>query len=315
MHSPANIAWRALHRVINDQPGATAAGHWFAAAVLAGGLRTLFSRLEAALLLDKLLPDHVYWRAVLRYSAWGNLQAVLDEYLHHFIVAEGTTSLNDTRLADIAAAAAGAIALRPSRYEAFDPLSPERPIGFTSRFALRYRGRRQNQEDARQPEIRRAFNSPFWPLVLATTSIGQEGIDFHWWSHALMHWNTPANPVDFEQREGRVDRYAGHAVRRNIADRHAAAILAHADPNPWRAAYSIATDENSPWGDSRHTGSTPVPRTSSGTWPRTPSASSWHALTDSKMISSCIGSLSPATARRHARTAQATRRPGRPRPH
>jgi hypothetical protein len=31
-----------------------------------------------------------------------------------------------------------------------------------------------------------------------------------------MHWNLPSNPVDMEQREGRVHRYKGHAVRRNI---------------------------------------------------------------------------------------------------
>ncbi len=32
-----------------------------------------------------------------------------------------------------------------------------------------------------------------------------------------MHWNLPANPVDMEQREGRVHRYKGHAVRKNVA--------------------------------------------------------------------------------------------------
>ena len=26
--------------------------------------------------------------------------------------------------------------------------------------------------------MRAAFNSPFWPFVLATTSVGQEGLDF-----------------------------------------------------------------------------------------------------------------------------------------
>ena len=34
-----------------------------------------------------------------------------------------------------------------------------------------------------------------------------------------MHWNLPSNPVDFEQREGRVDRYKGHAIRKNVAAR------------------------------------------------------------------------------------------------
>ena len=249
MHAPANIAWRALGRVTHDHPAVTPVGQWHAAAVLAAGLRSLFSRVETTLLLDRLYPDDVYWRAVLNYAAAGNLQSVLDEYLHHFVVSEGLVALDDEKLVEVAAAAAGAIALRPSRYEAFDPLDPNRPIPFTCRFALRYGGRRQNEESSRQPEIRRAFNSPFWPFVLATTSIGQEGLDFHWWSHAVQHWNTPANPVDFEQREGRVNRYGGHAVRRNIVYRHRREILSAVDPNPWRAAYAVATDESERCGE------------------------------------------------------------------
>jgi Helicase conserved C-terminal domain len=246
-HSPANIAWRALHRLAHDQPGVTEDGHWSAAAVLASGLRSLFSRLETRLLLDRLYGEETYWRAVLRYCAAGNLQAVLDEYVHH--LADAGTVRNDDSLRDLAQAAAGAIALRPSRYRALDPTAPDTPLALTARFALRYGGRRQNQEDARQPEIRRAFNSPFWPFVLATTSVGQEGIDFHWWSHAVMHWNTPANPVDFEQREGRVHRYAGHAIRRNIAFRHGSEILAATAGNPWRTAYQLATAETERYGE------------------------------------------------------------------
>ena len=40
-----------------------------------------------------------------------------------------------------------------------------------------------------------------------------------------MHWNLPGNPVDLEQREGRVHRYKGHAVRRNVAAAHGKAML------------------------------------------------------------------------------------------
>ena len=58
-----------------------------------------------------------------------------------------------------------------------------------------------------------------------------------------MHWNIPASPVDFDQREGRIHRYAGHAIRRNIAHRHGSQILASCDGNPWRTAYEIANDE------------------------------------------------------------------------
>lgn len=35
-----------------------------------------------------------------------------------------------------------------------------------------------------------------------------------------MHWNLPANPIDIEQREGRVNRYKCLAVRQNIAKRY-----------------------------------------------------------------------------------------------
>ena len=42
---------------------------------------------------------------------------------------------------------------------------------------------------------------------------------------------------------------AGHAVRRNIAQRHRQDILACRDPNPWQAAYSIAVDERETYGE------------------------------------------------------------------
>src|SRR5205085_10113379 len=101
----------------------------------------------------------------------------------------------------------------------------------------------------RQQDVRSAFNSPFWPFVLTTTSAGQEGIDFHWWCSAIVHWNTPANPVDFEQREGRVHRFGGHAVRRNVAANHRTAALASGDSDVWRAAYDAARAESGSLGD------------------------------------------------------------------
>src|SRR6266852_3860834 len=72
--------------------------------------------------------------------------------------------------------------------------------------------------------LRDAFNSPFRPFILASTSIGQEGLDFHPYCHALVHWNLPTNPVDLEQREGRVHRYKGHAIRKTIGPKHRASL-------------------------------------------------------------------------------------------
>ncbi|UJJ55205.1 MULTISPECIES: helicase-related protein [Rhodanobacter] len=251
LHSPANIAWRALGRIAGGQANVTQAGIWHAAVVLGEGLRSLFNRPESTLLLLSMFPEpnEPYWRKVLRYCAWGNLQAVLDEHLHHFYSDKGSPALTDKNLFSYAEAAAATMSLRVAQYSAFNPLDVNSPMRFGCRFALRYGGKRESEEDARMPEVREAFNSPFWPFVLATTSVGQEGIDFHRWSHSVVHWNTPANPVDFEQREGRVDRYAGHAIRRNLVAKHGVAILRSAEKDPWKAAFRLGLDEQERFGD------------------------------------------------------------------
>jgi len=74
-----------------------------------------------------------------------------------------------------------------------------------------------DEEVTRSSQVRDSFNSPFRPFLLATTSIGQEGLDFHQYCHSIYHWNLPANPVDLEQREGRIHRYKGLVIRRNLA--------------------------------------------------------------------------------------------------
>lgn len=88
-----------------------------------------------------------------------------------------------------------------------------------------------------------AFNSPFLPFVLVTTAVGQEGLDFHCYSHAVVHWNLPANPVDLEQREGRVHRYKGHAIRKNVARRFGLAAIREAAHDPWTDIFAAAAAE------------------------------------------------------------------------
>ncbi|QCB51993.1 helicase [Rhodococcus sp. PAMC28707] len=242
MHSPANCAWRAFGRLSVNTSQVTTGGRWRAAAILASGLRTLFNRWESALVLDHLYEVELsYWQKVLRYCADGNLQAVLDEHLFHLVQVEGNSEFDDEALVAFAWRAADALKLKPAIYKAKDPLQQGNDIDFSSRFALRYGDARQNEESARPGEIREAFNSPFWPFVLVSTSVGQEGIDFHPWCHNLVHWNVPGSPVDFEQRDGRVNRFRGHAVRRNIADKHGSKMLA-AD-NPWQEAYRLAAQD------------------------------------------------------------------------
>lgn len=99
--------------------------------------------------------------------------------------------------------------------------------------------------DARA-DVRDAFNSPFWPFVLVSTSVGQEGLDFHPYCHTVVHWNLPSNPVDLEQREGRVHRYKGHAVRKNIARAFGSQALLQQAPDPWVAAFALARNARDP---------------------------------------------------------------------
>ena len=67
-----------------------------------------------------------------------------------------------------------------------------------------------------QMNLQRAFNSPFAPFVLSTTSIGQEGLDFHWYCRKIIHWNIPGNPIEMEQRNGRIDRFHSLSVRQSV---------------------------------------------------------------------------------------------------
>jgi len=75
----------------------------------------------------------------------------------------------------------------------------------------------------RQGGLRSAFNAPFRPFVLMTTSIGAEGLDFHLYCRRLAHYTLPNSVVQWEQKNGRIDRRNSLAVRRNWARR---------DPDP-----------------------------------------------------------------------------------
>jgi hypothetical protein len=113
--------------------------------------------------------------------------------------------------------------------------------GIRARFALRFGEEKveDSQEMTRADQVRTAFNSPFWPFVLATTSVGQEGLDFHTYCHAIVHWNLPSNPVDLEQREGRIHRYKGHAVRKNLSAKYGATTPFSSEVNPWEVLFNV----------------------------------------------------------------------------
>ena len=97
----------------------------------------------------------------------------------------------------------------------------DKPTNIRTHFAVAFTKGEGKETDAdRKKKIRNAFNSPFRPFVLATTSIGQEGLDFHNYCRRIVHWNLPSNPIDLEQREGRINRFECLAIRQNIAKRY-----------------------------------------------------------------------------------------------
>ena len=59
-----------------------------------------------------------------------------------------------------------------------------------------------------------------------------------------MHWNLPSNPVDLEQREGRIDRFKCLAIRQNIAEKYAGTITFKTDV--WTEMFDRAKLEYNP---------------------------------------------------------------------
>lgn len=246
---PAVCALRSLRRIagklqVDDSSLLNAAVH------AAEGLRSQFNAPTAVALLQAGNEDDAYWQRVLQYGLDGNLQALLDEYVHTLAGSINVPG-KDPRdaVTDIASAMFEAMSIRTV------PLRPDelRPDGgrvtmetFSIRchYALRF-GQLDDETGAiaRKDTVRAAFNSPFRPFVLATTSVGQEGLDFHNWCHAIVHWNLPSNPVDMEQREGRVHRYKGYAVRKNIARCYGDYLASRppiATEDPWEQMFAAA---------------------------------------------------------------------------
>lgn len=246
--SPAVCALRALRRVAPeldwDDPRLLEG-----AARVAWGFRTLFNQHEAVALLRQDSEEH-YWRSVLAHCAAHHLQAVLDEYAHYLVEGEGlAASAAPERVAGVAQAMANALSVRPSQIDVDDVgvedgrIVFRPPIKMRGRFAMRLTEHKdEDGGTVRLGSVREAFNSPFRPFVLATTSIGQEGLDFHPYCYRVYHWNLPGNPVDLEQREGRVHRFKGHAVRLNVAAAHGDAVrdARRAPADPWAAMFAAA---------------------------------------------------------------------------
>ncbi len=228
-----NVVGRALSRHWSD--AFKQAGYYYTIDVVWNGLRNYLDQRWFA---QVLRAGMNYPRAILQAVKDGNLESVLDE---HLWITRQLRGLSGKALAENLR---DAIRLRSSNVTVHRlGLKEEDDFTLRCHMAIPYTRKQQNfrysdsqeEKPLRADELRNAFNTPFWPNVLATTSIGQEGLDFHVWCDTLIHWDLCRNPVDLEQREGRIQRYGGLAIRRAIAEKHGKSALKTITPgeSPW----------------------------------------------------------------------------------
>ena len=230
------------------------------AAGVAWSFRTLFNSPEAdALVSQGGTSTQDYWRDVVDHCLDGGLNAVVDEWFDLLPDQERISRTSSDVGSDSLRSVAGHASrvLRLSDGLAYVDRFSGQPVdklprdAMRTHFAMRYGQARGDTADGENPtDVRNAFNSPFRPFVLVSTSVGQEGLDFHYYAHAIVHWNLPGNPVDLEQREGRVHRYKNHAVRKNVADCVSDDPSFDPGDDPWRTAFKHVGESYgglSPW--------------------------------------------------------------------
>ena len=201
----------------------------------------MFDKPEAIAVVDLAYgkSDDSYYQNVLKYCVDGNFAAMLAEYVH---------MLNEKNGGSLCSQMCEALQVMTASYAIDTHASftgdKKAQIRMRSHFAAGFYQTRGDDKTAQRKEnLRTAFNAPFRPFVLATTSIGQEGLDFHNYARRIMHWNLPHNPIDLEQREGRINRYKCLAIRQSLASRYADRLF---KSDVWTELFDYAlNDKNS----------------------------------------------------------------------
>lgn len=199
----------------------------------------IFNRRYNAAVIDILYNKksvQTYFKQVIDYCVMGNLQAVLDEFAYMIDErsnGERNVEMIQKRMIE------SFINRNYQEIDTTESFGKEKKKKWRIRthYAMPYGNiRMTDQATNRANDVRLAFNSPFRPFVLASTSVGQEGLDFHWYCRKIMHWNISSNPQDMEQREGRIDRYKSLFVRRNVAK-------FHPETYTWNEMFDLARTE------------------------------------------------------------------------
>jgi hypothetical protein len=240
LSGPGVVLGRALYRfdricLANENYGPLLNASW-------NGLRPYLNRsLFQAALTRRAQP---YTKAIPEAVVAGNLESVLDE---HLWIASKLDADAVTRFPRDLLKTLG---LHEGRHRLYEPGAGD------DGFLLRCHVLTGQEARLRTDDMRRSFNTPFWPHVLATTSLGQEGLDFHVWCRQLLHWDLCPSPLDLEQREGRIQRFGGLSVRSALAENLRQRTLdgAGEKTSPWsvladHAEYECRDDASgrSPW--------------------------------------------------------------------
>jgi hypothetical protein len=196
-----------------------------------------------------------YTHAIPEAVVAGNLESVLDE---HLWIASRLDADAVTRFPRDLVKTLG---LHEGRHRVHEPGAGEDSFQLRCHAAMPFADAKVEnaaggEDRMRTDEMRRAFNTPFWPHVLTTTSLGQEGLDFHVWCRQLLHWDLCPSPLDLEQREGRIQRFGGLSVRTALAGQFRDRALAEAGEHssPWLVLaghadreFSADASGRSPW--------------------------------------------------------------------
>ena len=245
----ANAALRSFSKVFKHKENYLEQSY-----AVGAGFTSLFNKPESISIVQLMISSGDYYQRVLTYSIDGNIQSMMDEY---FYLMKDSNSIGTSY--ELAEAIANILSIRPSLLEV-GSISELKKTGnnktkertknrLRSHFAMDFGQQKLTSGASRQVNLREAFNSPFRPFVLASTSIGQEGLDFHFYSKKIIHWNLPNNPIDFEQREGRIHRFKGHVIRLNVAQKFKSHLSNDNNQLLWDQLFQIAEKIERPKAD------------------------------------------------------------------
>lgn len=220
--SPAICLYRSLGEIENFKERQKIASECCDASFV-----SMFNRPESRSIMDAVFEgkrgssDENHYEQAFHYCVDGNFQAMLDEYKFalgftgmEFAEAVNSSFLQTSNLPYVSQEYYKSLLLNHPQSKI-----PRLRVHFAAGY---FDAKTSDKTIQRVNNVRNAFNSPFRPFVLATTSVGQEGLDFHLYSRKIVHWNLPSNPIDLEQREGRINRFLCHAIRQNVAENEAA---------------------------------------------------------------------------------------------